>query len=229
MGYSLPVLNRSSEVIFSESLVLALINSDSQSLKQVGNHKRPSISLPANRHTQKGLTLIEMLITLAIAAIILTVVAPSVQTIIAKNRTTSEINELSGIIQFARFTAIDQTSTTLVCPAGNYSTCTTNWNEPKIVFIDSNGNGSRDTAEPLLLSSTGIASSNTMTGPTAPIQFFDSGATNANVSIKVCPNSNDAKLARSININTQGRVRISIDSNKNDIYEDTDGDELSCS
>lgn len=174
------------------------------------------------------MTLLEMLIVLAIAAIVLTVVAPSVQTIIAKSKTTSEINELSGVIQFARFTAIDQTSTTLVCPAGNFATCSTNWNEPKIVFIDSNSNGSRDTAEPLLMSSTGISSSNTMTGPEDPISFSDSGATNASASIKICPNDNNVKLARSININAQGRVRISVDSDKNDIYEDTNGDELSC-
>lgn len=229
MRYSLPVLNRSSEVKFSDNVDKALINSDNGALKSFRRLKQTSISLPPNRHIQKGMTLLEMLITLAIAAIVLTVVAPSVQTIIAKNRTTSEINELSAVIQFARFTAIDELSTAVVCPAGNYATCSTNWNEPKIVFLDDNGNGSRDTAEPLLLSTTGISSSNTMTGPNTPISFFDSGSTNASVSIKICPNSNDAKLARSININGQGRVRVSIDSNKNDIYEDTNGDELSCS
>lgn len=229
MLYSLPVLNRSSEVIFSESLIMTLTNSDSESHLSLRRLKRASMSLPANCRNQQGMTLIEMLITLAVAAIVLTVVAPSVQTIIAKNRTTSEINELSAIIQFARFTAIDQTSTTLVCPTGNYATCSTNWNQPKIVFIDDNGNGNRDTSEPLLLSSTGISSSNTMTGPTDPISFFDSGATNGSVSIKVCPNSKDTKMARAININAQGRVRVSIDSNKNDVYEDTNGNELVCS
>lgn len=178
---------------------------------------------------QKGMTLLEMLVALAIAAIVLTVVAPSVQTIVSKNRTTSEINELSGAIQFARFTAIDLTSTTVVCPASNYATCSTNWNEPKIVFVDDNSNGKRDTAETLLLSTTGISSTNTMTGPSTPISFFESGVTNASVSIKVCPKTNEAKLARSININAQGRVRVSVDSNKDDVYEDTDGNDLSCS
>lgn len=220
-------------MIFGESIVSALKNNDSacrdRPCESPHNCQHSIVSVFARQPNEKGMTLLEMLITLAIAAIVLTVVAPSVQTIIAKNRTTSEINELSAIIQFARFTAIDQTSTTLVCPAGNYATCTTNWNEPKIVFIDSNGNGSRDSSETLLISSTGISSSNTMTGPDDPISFSDSGATNASASIKVCPNSNNAKLARAININAQGRVRVSIDSNNNDIYEDTNGDELSCS
>jgi type IV fimbrial biogenesis protein FimT len=229
LGYSLPVLNRSSEVKFRESLESPLTNSDKESVKSLHLLNHIGFSRPVSKQSQKGMTLLEMLITLAIAAIVLTVVAPSVQTIISKNRTTSEINELSAVIQFARFTAIDETSTTVVCPAGNFATCSTNWNEPKIVFLDDNGNGSRDSSEPLLLSTTGISSSNTMTGPNTPISFFDSGATNASVSIKICPNSNDAKLARSININGQGRVRVSIDSNNNDIYEDTNGDELSCS
>jgi type IV fimbrial biogenesis protein FimT len=170
-----------------------------------------------------------MLIALAVLAIVLTVVAPNVQSILAKNRTTSEINELSAVIQFARFTAIDQSSTAVICPSANYSTCGTNWNQAKIVFVDSNSNNTRDTSEPLLMTTTAVASSNTMTGPNAAILFFDSGAANTSASIKICPNSNDDKLARSININAQGRVRVSIDSDNNDVFEDTDGNELSCS
>lgn len=227
MLYSLPVLIGSSEVKFSESMCKALTNSDGDLLS---THSRAT---QANnmwmKHTQKGMTLLEMLVALAVVAIVLTVVAPNVQTIVAKNRTTSEINELSGIIQFARFTAIDQSSTAIVCPSANYASCGTNWNLPKIVFVDNNANNVRDTSEPLLMSTTAITSNNSMTGPASPIVFYDSGAANDSASIKICPNNNDAKLARSINVNAQGRVRVSVDSNNNDIFEDTEGDELSCS
>ncbi|MGK0371034.1 MAG: type IV fimbrial biogenesis protein FimT [Glaciecola sp.] len=227
--YSLPVLIRSSEVKFGERECNALRKSDSKSLKSFRGRKKAYHKRLGKPFTEKGMTLIEMLVALAVVAIVLTVVAPNVQTILSKNRTTSEINELSAVIQFARFTAIDQTSTAVICPSTNYASCSTDWNQAKIVFIDSNGNNTRDTAEPLLMSTTAIASTNTMTGPAVAISFLDSGVANASTSIKVCPNTNVVELARSININAQGRVRVSIDSDKNDIFEDTDGNELSCS
>lgn len=201
-------------MIFSASMSNALRNNDARLL---------------NRARERGMTLLEMLIALAVVAIVLTVVSPNVQKIIAKNRTTSEINELSGIIQFARYTAIDQSSTAIVCPSANFATCSTDWNQAKIVFIDNNGNNTRDSSEPLLMSSTAISSGNNMQGPNAVVAFLDSGAASASASIKICPRSGDQSLARSININAQGRVRISIDSDGNDIFEDINGDDLSCS
>jgi type IV fimbrial biogenesis protein FimT len=220
---------RSSEVNFSKSVYNALQANNDKPQKSIRSLKQVQPNPAQFCQSQRGMTLLEMLVALAVVAIVLTVVAPSVQTIISKNRTTSEINELSAAIQFARFNAIDQSSRAVVCPAPDFAACSANWNQAKIVFIDNNGNGARDDSEALLFSTTAIATTNTMTGPSGPIVFYESGATNASASIKICPDSKDSKLARSININAQGRVRLSTDSDKNDIFEDTDGNELSCS
>jgi len=178
---------------------------------------------------QYGMTLLEMLVTLAIAAIVLTAIAPNVQSIVAKNRTSSELNELSSVMQFARYTAIDQSTTTLLCPSSDFANCANDWNLPKIVFVDENGNGDRDNSEALLMATQAITSSNKMTGPAGPIIFLESGTINTATSIKICPKDNNVKYAKSINVNAQGRVRVSIDSDKNGIYEDTNGNDLSCS
>lgn len=180
-------------------------------------------------HQQQGMTLLEMLIALAIAAIMLTVVAPNVQTIMAKNKTTAEINELSAALQYARYTAVDQSATTIVCPSSDFSNCSDNWNKAKIVFIDNNGNGDRDNSEPLLLATQSVSGSHNMTGPSDPVEFSETGGTNAATSIKICPDNNDVLYAKSINLNAQGRVRVSVDSNRDGVYEDTDGNPLSCS
>ncbi len=177
---------------------------------------------------QAGLTLLEMMIALAVAAIVLTVVAPSIQSIVGKNRIVAEINEFSSVVQFARYTAIDQSSDTVVCPAADFANCSTNWNQAKIVFIDNNGNNQRDSSEPLLMTSEAISAKNEMTGPNGSIVFFDSGATNASISVKICPDNNNAAIARSININAQGRVRVSTDSNRDGIFEDADGNPITC-
>nr|WP_136250154.1 GspH/FimT family pseudopilin [Ningiella ruwaisensis] len=181
-----------------------------------------------SKKCQQGVTLLEMLITLAIAAILLTVVAPNVQSILTKNKITSEINELSGLFQFARFTAIDEQALTVVCPSSNFDSCTTNWNDPKMVFIDDNNNGARDAGEELLLVSQSISSTNTMTASEDIVQFLDSGGALTAANIKLCPNSKDAKFARALEITAQGRTRLSTDPENDGIHNDSSGN-LSCS
>jgi type IV fimbrial biogenesis protein FimT len=178
---------------------------------------------------QQGVTLLEMLIALAVSAIVLTVVAPNIQSIIAKNRVTGEINELSSVIQYARFSAIDENATALVCPSNDFANCSTNWNQAKIVFIDTNNNGDRDTSEPLLMSKPASSSGTSLRGPAAPISFSDTGASNTLTTLVLCPNSNDIKMARGVNINMQGRVRITRDTNGDGIHEDSSDTNLTCS
>ncbi|MFC4701857.1 GspH/FimT family pseudopilin [Glaciecola siphonariae] len=178
---------------------------------------------------QRGVTLLEMLITLAIAAIILTLVAPNIQSILTRNKITAEINEMSGLLQFARFTAIDEQTNTIVCPTSDFLACTNDWDSPKMVFIDDNANGTRDDAdEPLLLSSQSISATNTMTSSENSIVFFDSGAASAAAEITICPNSNDATFARALLVSLQGRTRVAVDNNNDGVVEIASGAAISC-
>ncbi len=231
VGYSVPVLYGSSEVIFgnSENRLLTKADIARASTVKIGRHHQSHFATIRSLHKQAGLTLLEMLIAIAIVIIVLTVVAPNMQTMVAKNRTISEINELSGVIQYARFTAIDQNATAVVCPAPDFENCSTNWNQAKIVFIDSNGNNSRDSTEPLLMTSTEITSGNNVTGPSSSIVFAGSGAINIPTNIKICPKNNEATIARGLSINAQGRVKVNVDSDGNSIVEDSEGNDISCS
>jgi type IV fimbrial biogenesis protein FimT len=180
------------------------------------------------KNRQQGVTLLEMMIALAVSAIVLTLVAPNVQSILVKNKITAEINEMSGVLQFARFTAIDQRSITIVCPSSDFSSCGNNWDDPKIVFIDANANDARDADEPLLLSSQTIANTNSMDSSANLIRFLDIGGTDTPSVITLCPNSNDAKYARALFVTLQGRTRISIDADRDGTHEDNNGDNISC-
>jgi len=55
---------------------------------------------------QSGLTLIELLVAVAVLAILLSIGMPSFQSMVAQNRATSAANELQSTLQFARSTAI---------------------------------------------------------------------------------------------------------------------------
>ena len=178
--------------------------------------------------TQKGLSLLEMLISLAIVAIVVTAVSPSIQSILIKNKIVSEINELSATIQFARSQAIDQQITTLVCPSNDFSACSGDWNDPKIVFVDSDNNGARGADEELLASTGAISASNVLTGPNNPLFFTASGETLANTVLLLCHESKNAAYARSLTIALQGRVKVSSDSDRNGVHEDAAGVALNC-
>jgi type IV fimbrial biogenesis protein FimT len=184
----------------------------------------------SKENRQTGATLLELIITVSILAIVLTVVAPNIGTFLTKNRVTSEINGVSGVIQYARHISIDQQTIVVLCPSDDRRNCNTDWNDPKIVFIDENGDGERNEgSEEVLATTDPVSDATKMSGPGNSIAFTENGAASEIFSLVVCPISNDATFARSITVSLQGRVRISEDSNNDGTHEDTDGDALTCS
>jgi type IV fimbrial biogenesis protein FimT len=181
-----------------------------------------------NVKQQKGVTLVELMVTVSIVAIILAFVGPSVQSIIIKNRIVAEINETSSLIQYARHHAIDEQAQVVVCPSTDYSVCSTDWNAPKIVFIDDDDNAIRGATEELLVTIGAASSTSLMTNTTNIIKFAETGEANLATEILLCHKDGEVKYARSLSVTLQGRVKMSTDSDKNGINENAAGTELSC-
>ncbi|MCZ8529657.1 GspH/FimT family pseudopilin [Alteromonas sp. PRIM-21] len=178
---------------------------------------------------QKGLTLLEMLVAVAVLAIILTTVAPSIQSVLIKNRITSDINNLSAVVQRARFTAVDEQASVVLCPTENYTACTSSWKKAKMVFVDKNGNGSRDNSEALIVASDPLNSANAIYGVTGSLTFDEQGAIDTAATITLCPKDNDADYASALLLSLYGRISIAVDSDDDGEKEDLDGNALSCS
>ncbi|XOV78879.1 MAG: GspH/FimT family pseudopilin [Aestuariibacter sp.] len=178
---------------------------------------------------QQGISLIEILVGLAIVSILITSVAPAVREILVRNQVTGQINELSSVIQFARHAAINEQITTVLCPTTNFSTCTTNWDDPKMVFPDFDANGQRDEDEEILAGAGNTAANNVLTGPAGSISFQASGAVATPATLLLCAGSGEDRFARALIISLQGRVKLSQDSDNDDIHEDNSGTPLSCS
>lgn len=177
---------------------------------------------------QRGATLIELMIGLAIVAILITSVGPSVRDILIQNRIVAQINELSSVVQFARAQAIDQQTDAILCPSENFKDCATNWNLPKMVFMDVDGNGARADSEELLAGSEHIVSSLYLTGPAIVIRFQGNGAVASPATLTLCHKDKEEKFARALIVSLQGRVKLSSDSNKDGIHEDNAGNDLDC-
>jgi type IV fimbrial biogenesis protein FimT len=96
----------------------------------------------------RGFTLVELMVTLAVAAILLTVGVPSFRDLIYNNRLTAATNMFVSSINIARSEAIKQGRNATVCVSTDLATCTGgNWNQGWVVWVDVDQNGAPSAAE----------------------------------------------------------------------------------
>jgi type IV fimbrial biogenesis protein FimT len=183
------------------------------------------------RFLQHGFTLVEVMVTLAVAAILLTVGVPNFTQMIQNNRMTSAANDFLFQLNYARSEAIKRGRTVTVCRSTNGSTCNgTAWNGGVLIFADLDGDGAVDTGEDLLRAgSTVTGVTPTANGFTTNIQFTATGLTvgNATGYFKFC-DSRGAAQARAVLVNTTGHPQVSRDSNADTIHEAPAGTNLTC-
>lgn len=88
----------------------------------------------------RGVTLLELVVTIAIAAILLTIAVPSFTDLLRNNRVTSVTNELVGAVNLARSEATRRNGRVNVC-AGNeaLTACSNDWDNGWLVWADQNG------------------------------------------------------------------------------------------
>jgi type IV fimbrial biogenesis protein FimT len=175
-----------------------------------------------------GFTLVELLVGMAIVYVVLGFAAPSAKRIVDSHRMAANINHTSALLRFARNHAISHYETTKVCPAKDFIKCTKNWTEPLIVFTDLNNNNVRDQNERLLSASSAAPKQHKIAGPKSAIRFFESGENASPGSIVICPVSNDNTLARALYVSLQGRIRLSVDYNRDGIHERVKKVNLAC-
>lgn len=90
-----------------------------------------------------GFTVIELIITVAVLAILIAVATPSFRELSLNNRTTSATNNLLADLALARNEAVKTARPAFVSARGT-------WSEGWIVWVDADGNGSRGADEPVL-------------------------------------------------------------------------------
>ncbi len=118
-----------------------------------------NIQAPWLRHGA-GFTLVEMLVAVAIAAVLASIGIPSLQSTIEDNQMTSRYNEFLSSLNFTRNSAISQGNSVALCKrnaTGN--NCAANdagWQNGWLVFSDKNNNGSVDAGEEILLDKSDI-------------------------------------------------------------------------
>ena len=105
---------------------------------------------------QRGLTLIELMIAVAVLAVMLALAGPSFEQAINGNRLSSASSEVVGALQLARSEAVRNNRRVVLCRSDDGSACSSsNASWPGwIVFVDTDSDGVRDSDEPVIKSGT---------------------------------------------------------------------------
>lgn len=88
-----------------------------------------------------GFSLIELIIALALTAIVITLAVPGYQTLIATNHVQSKVDELVTAIHFARSEAIKRHTTITLCKSLDTKQCGGKWQDGWIIFVDKTAQG----------------------------------------------------------------------------------------
>lgn len=101
-----------------------------------------------------GFTIIELMVTIAVLAIIATFAVPSFRDVIISNSVASDRDELFVTLNFARSEAIKRGRAVTVCKSADGSSCdnSLSWNAGWLVFQDDDRNGAKASTETALRS-----------------------------------------------------------------------------
>ena len=113
------------------------------------------MAMPGGGRQARGFTLIELMVTIAVAAVLLALAQPSFTALINSNRLAAQSNELVAGLQEARIEALRANRRVTVCRSSNGTTCDAaagNWTG-WISFVDTDGDQVVDDGETLLRSS----------------------------------------------------------------------------
>ena len=97
-----------------------------------------------HRTRETGYSLIELVVTVAIVAILAAVAFPNFRDVLRSNRVSTASNEMVASLSLARVEALRSPGGAGLCASANGTTCGTDWNAGWIVWIDRNGNGQPD-------------------------------------------------------------------------------------
>lgn len=99
-----------------------------------------------------GITLIELLLTLTLVALLSTIAVPSFSASLSKVRTKSDVHRMTELLRFARLTAIAESDTVLVCASASGTMCehTLIWSGQIIVVLDHNHNHEVDSNDTII-------------------------------------------------------------------------------
>ncbi|BCE02884.1 GspH/FimT family pseudopilin [Marinicellulosiphila megalodicopiae] len=165
--------------------------------------------------TVSGFTLIELMVAIAIMAILVSIATPSYQSYIQAHQTGKIGSDLFSNLRTLRQTAISQASNVVICASTDQTTCSAdvdtanNWAIGWIAFMDLNENNQRESVnEDILILQTSITDGQISLSSGGILSFDFRGEISASTQFNICAANNEADLSRAIIVNKVGRVQM---------------------
>jgi type IV fimbrial biogenesis protein FimT len=173
---------------------------------------------------ESGFTMVELMITLVVVAILLAAAVPFLGDFTRNNRLVGQSNDIASSIQLARSEAVKQGVNTVICPSSDLTSCSNNaadWQNGWLVFSDFNLDGDLDagasaplceaTEDCLMKTGTGIDYKNTLTTTATLLRFLPTGlaSNGGTVTFRLVSDKCHIDQARDIKITIQGHTLVS--------------------
>lgn len=177
----------------------------------MGNVRVRTSSLARQSHS--GFTLVELMVVVAIVAVLIMLATPSWRSMQVRNAIRALVNDYTLSVYFAKTEAVRQNSPVTVCPSTNGTTCTNSGLELGwVVFV-----GMANAAAPTLLQDTPprprvrtTFSDNALANQA--VTFLPNGqpvATFAGNTLRVCPTDAEYNpLSRNVVMNRTARINV---------------------
>lgn len=198
------------------------------------------------KKTQTGFTLLDLLVTLAVFAIVVAIGIPGLNQYVEANRSASQNNLIVGTLTTARSEAIKRGIHVVVCASSNSTAsipaCDTNqWELGWIFFADMDQDGVFTPApggKDVLLGVSpklngGITIRTLYFANQGKLTFYPNGAlapSDKPGTFKICSQDavSNAKKARAVNVFSSGLINIASDTDKNYIVNDINNQDVAC-
>lgn len=191
----------------------------------------------SSQTTQRGFTLIELMIVLVIVALFASISVPAFQDTISRNRRLTALDSTLAMLSTARTAAVTRDARIALCPSSNQISCSGSaWEGGIIVFVDDGagtgmpGDLSLSGSEEILAVSTQISGGVTIRTAnftdTDGIGFAAGGMADQRGTLVVCGQPDAPAVA--IILNISGQPRLASDDNGDGSVNDDQGNSVSC-
>ena len=173
----------------------------------------------SKQNIYRGVTLVELLVTLSIMAILSAIAIPSFSSMVQDFAISGQVNSMNADVRYARSEAMKRGINVVLCPSADplatTPTCSgTSWRTGWIIFVDSNNNAASDAGELLLRRQESLSDkSGGITATQNSISLTRDGrlpATNATASVVVTflsTGSGSSQQSKFLCISTNGRPK----------------------